>query len=227
MRIKNNTYYVRCWKIRGKEYTSLSHYKDVWNNGYTVDDYSFDNKSYHFEDAGHHGINPDDKFAGTKISKRYYDRWVKKVDDCKLEIESMANKYSKPYGNKWSVGDYLYFPMKEIFAEEDAKEKEEYPDEYIEEENKYNGPDLCLILVTKTDSEKPEGLEIRVDEYRTDYDDEPRPIDYYLNYIDKARIIPKEIYDKAKELIYKEATEIMCEIKKKVSKIEIRLRVSQ
>ena len=61
---------------------------------------------------------------------------------------------------------------------------------------------------------------IRIDKYRTDYDDEPRLINYYLDYIDKSRRIPKEIYDKAKELICKEATEIMTEIKKKVSKIE-------
>ena len=216
MRIRNNTYYVRYWIVRGKEYTSLSHYKDVWSNGYTVDEYSFDNKSFHFEDAGHYGINPDYKFAGTKISKRYFERWVKKMNDCKQEIERMVKEHSSPYGERWKVCDYLYFPLKEIFAEEDAKEIKEYPDEYIEEDNKYTEPELCLILVMKTDSEKPEGLEIRVNEYRTDYDDEQRPIDYYLNYIDKSRLIPKEIYDKAKELIHKEATEIMKEIKQKV-----------
>lgn len=220
MRIKKNTYYVKYWIVREEEYASLSHYKDVWSNGFTVDDYSFDNEGLGFEDAGHNGVNLDDKFAGTRISKRYYDRWVKKVNDCKQEIERMVKEQSSPYGGSWNVGDYLYYPLKEIYAEEEAKEKEENPDDYIEEDNKYNGPELYLILVTKIDSEKPEGLVIRIDKYRTDYDDEPRLINYYLDYIDKSRRIPKEIYDKAKELICKEATEIMTEIKKKVSKIE-------
>lgn len=221
MRIDDNSYYIKYYiDPDGIEFAYLTHYIKVWGDGYSVDDYSFDNNSFEFEDANHYGINPDDHFAGTRILKRYYDRWVKKVDDCKLEIERMANKYSKPYGQMWSVGDYLYFPMKEIFAELDAIEAEGYPDEYIGEENKYTGPELCLILVTKIDSEKPEGLEIRIDKYRTDYDDEPRLINYYWDYIEKSRRIPKEIYDKAKELICKEATEIMTEIKKKVSKIE-------
>ncbi len=34
----------------------------------------------------------------------------------------MANDYSSSYGKMWKDGDYLYFPLKEIFAEEDAKE---------------------------------------------------------------------------------------------------------
>ncbi len=221
MRIDDNSFYIKYYiDPDGVEFAYLTHYIKVWDDGYAIDDYSFDNVSFSYEDAGHHGVDPDKHFAGTRILKRYYDRWVKKVDDCKLKIESIANKYSTPYGKKWSVGDYLYFPMKEIFAEEDAKEAEEFPDDYIEEDNKYTGPELCLILVTNADAEKPEGLEIRVNEYRTDYDDEPSPIDYYLDYIDKSRLIPKEIYDKAKELICKEATEIMAEIKKNVSKIE-------
>ena len=221
MRIDDNSYYIKYYiDPDSVEFAYLTHYIKVWENGYSIDDYSFDNTSFEYEDASHHFIDTDERFAGTRILKRYYDKWVKKVDDCKLEIERMANKYSAPYGKKWSVGDYLYFPMKEIFAEEDAKEAEEFPNEYIEEDDKYTGPELCLILVTNADPEKPEGLEIGVNKYRTDYDDEPRPIDYYLDYIDKSRILPKEIYDKAKELICKEATEIMFEIKKKVSIIE-------
>lgn len=221
MRIEDNSYFIRYLVYTdGHEIAFLTHFIEVMGNGYSVDDYSFDKVSFRFEDASYHGVNPDDHLTGTRILKRYYDRWVKKVNDCKLGIESMANKYSTPYGKKWSAGDYLYFPMKEIFAEEDAKEAEEFPDEYIEEDNKYTGPELCLILVTNADSEKPEGLEIEVNKYHTIYDDEPRPIDYYLDYTEKSLIIPKEIFEKAKELICKEATEIMTEIKKKVSKIE-------
>jgi len=220
MRIDDNSYYIKYVAYAdGHEIAFLTHFINVWDDGYSVDEYTFYNDSFSFEDADYCGFNSDDHLAGTRILKRYYDRWVKKVDDCKLEIERMANKYSTPYGKKWSD---LYFPMKEIYAEEDAKEAEEYPDENIEEVNKYTGPELCLILVTNADSENPEGLELRVNKYSTDYDDEPSPIDYYLDYIDKSRLVPKEIYNKTKELICREATEIMTEIKKKVSRIEKR-----
>ena len=221
MRIDDNSYYIKYYiDPDGIEFAHLTHYIKVWDNGFSIDDYSFDNTSFEYEDASHYFVDTDDHFAGTRILKRYYERWVKKMDDCKLEIESMANNSSTPFGKKWSVGDFLYFPMKEIFAEEEAKEAEEFPDEYIEEDDKYTGPELCLILVTNADSEKPKGFKIRVNKYRTDYDNEPGPIDYYLDYIDKSRLISKDIYNKAKELICKEATEIMTDIKSKVSKID-------
>lgn len=223
MRIDENSYYIKYVIVRGKEYAYLSHYKNVWSNGFTVDDYSFDNEGFCFEDAGHNGVNPDDKTAGTRIFKRYYDRWVKRIDNCKQEIERMANKHSFPYGKMWKGGDYLYFPLKEIYAEEYAKEAEDFPDEFIEEENKYNGPELCLVHVTNEDQQNPEGYEVRINNYRTEFDnddEEPGSLDYYLDYIDKSRLIPKEVFERAKELIHKEATEIMNEIKQKVSKIE-------
>ena len=69
-----------------------------------MDDYSFDPHYFEYEDAGHHGINPDDSYAGTRILKRYYDRWVKRTVECKSEIERMAYTASTPYGEEWAVG---------------------------------------------------------------------------------------------------------------------------
>lgn len=221
MRIDDNSYYIKYYiDPDGKEFAFLTHYIDVYDNGYDVDDYSFDPHYFEYEDAGHHGINPDDSYAGTRILKRYYDRWVKRTVECKSEIERMAYTASTPYGKEWAVGDYLLFPMKEVFAQIDAKEAEKYPDDYVEEEIKYTGPELTLIQVTKNDSQNPEGFIILVGKYGADYDEEPRSIKYYLDYIDQSRLIPKEVYDKSTALICKTSTEIMAEIKRKVKEIE-------
>ena len=220
MRIEEKSCFIDYNIVKGKEYAYLQHFKEIWDNGYSIDDHFFSSNAIGYEDAAHFGVNLDKVILGTRILKRYYDRWVKKADDCKLKIESMANKYSTPHGKQWSVGDYLYFPMKEIFAEEDAKEAEEYPDEYVEEENKYTGPSLYLVLVENNDPQDPQGITISVGPYSTDFEDEPSSINYFLDYIDKSRLISKEVFEKAKDLISKTSSEIMSEIRKKYKDVK-------
>lgn len=221
MRIDDNSYYVKYSCHRGIESAYLCHYIEVRDDGYYVDDYIITNKGFSYEKADWEGVSTDTKQAGTRILKRYFERWVNRINDCKLEIERLVNNNSFPYGKSWEVEDYLYFPLKEIYAEEDTKEAEEYPNEYAEKINKYNGPEFTLIHVTKSYPSMSEGYEVYVNEYSTDYvndDEDPSSLEYYLDYIDKSRLIPKEVYYKAIDLIRSEASGILKEIKQIVCK---------
>ena len=224
MRIDDDSYYIK-YSINpdGHESANFVHYIKVYDNGYTIDDFVVGKNCLSYEDADHSGINPDERFAGTRILRRYYDRWVKRIDDCKLEIEKLANMHSKPYGKTWVEDDYLYFPLKEIHAEEEAKEAEEFPDEYEEYENQYCGPELALLHITNIDSGNITGYFVTIGEYYTRHcDATPRIIENSIYYKEKTRLIPKDVFEKAKELISKVSSEIMADIKGMVFKIDYR-----
>jgi len=217
MRIDNDSYYIRyCVYPDDEEFAFLSHYIDVWDNGYSIEIYTFDNNGIGYEDASHKGVVTDECKAGTRILRRGYDRWVKKVNDCKLEIEKIVQKNSFPCDKEWSVGDYLYIPFREIYA----KEVEEYPDDYEEDENKDIGPHLYLIHITNADIENMEGRMIYIHEYRCDFYEEPTSISEFYEYSDDSRFISKGVFENVKELIRKVKDEILSEIKNMVKEIE-------
>lgn len=119
MRIDENSYYLRYFVNKHKEESaSLVHYKDVWDNGFCLDSYVFSNNIISFEDASWTGVSPDDRYAGTRILGRYFNRWAKKVEECKKEIESMAKRHAVPCYKPLEVGDNLYMDLKTILAED-------------------------------------------------------------------------------------------------------------
>ena len=224
MRIKDNSYYIRYAVYPdGHESANFVHYIKVYDDGFAIDDFTADKNCLSYEDADHSGINPDECFAGTRIFRRYFDRWVKRIDECKLEIEKLVNIHSKPYGKTWMEGDYLYFPLKEIHAEEEAKEAEEFPDEYEEYENQYCGPELDLLHITNIESGNISGYFVTMGEYYTrHFEATPIIIENCLAFKESTRLIPKEVFEKVIELISEVSSDIMAEIKGMVNKIEYR-----
>jgi len=91
MRLDKDSYYIYYRTDRDEEIAHMSHYIDVWDNGFSVDDYNIACNYIDYEDADWNGISPDDSRAGKRILKRYFDRWVKRINDCKKEIEQMVN----------------------------------------------------------------------------------------------------------------------------------------
>ena len=177
MRLEKDSYYINLWITpNGEELAIAEHFIEVWSNGFRVDTYEFSPNRIDFEDASYNGVNPDDKNKGKRILKRYYDRWEKRVMDCKTEIERIATNNSSPYEKAWSVGDYLYFPLKEIYAQLEAEELEE--EGLLEDdldEGTYEGPELCLAHITKADPEKPEGTMVCLDKYCIEVVSKPNP----------------------------------------------------
>lgn len=219
MRLEKDSYYIKHWITpNGEESAMADHYIEVWSDGFYVDTYGFSPNRIDFEDASYNGVNPDDKNKGKRILKRYYDRWEKRVMDCKTEIERIATNNSSPYEKAWSVGDYLYFPLKEIYAQLEAEELEE--EGLLEDdldEGTYEGPELCLAHITKAGPEKPEGTMVCLDKYCIEVVSKPKPIPY-LDFTGQALSISKDVYERAENIIYEVSSVIMEEIKQKCKK---------
>ncbi len=106
------------------------------------------------------------------------------------------------------MGDCLYFPLKEILI---AEYLEAFGEEITKEEEPY--PYYCLVHVTNTEPD-PQGTEVYVQRYRTENFTGPKSLSDYMKYINKAFIIPREVYDYAVDLINRVSSEILEEIKK-------------
>ena len=208
MKIDNDSYYIRYRANKGTEYADMTHYIKVWWNGKREDCFDFRRGQIGFEDASWNGIDPDKILVGKPIQKQKYSMWKRRVTISKKKIEKRAKQNSSPFGGKLSVGDCLYFPLKEILI---AEYLDEFGEDITKEEGPY--PHYCLVHVTNTEPE-PQGTEVYVQRYRTENFTEPKSLGNYMEDIEKAFIIPREVYDYAANLINKVSTEIMEEIKK-------------
>lgn len=214
MKLDKDSYYIKYWVTSdGSDCARMTHYIDVWDNGFFVDTYCFSQHRISFEDASWNGVNPDDSHEGKRILKRYYDRWAKRVIDCKTRIEQLANENASPYDNNWSIGDCLYIPLKEIYAKLDAEEMEEGIDVEDVDEAPYDGPEFCLVQITNGDPDKLEGLGIHIDKNWVRVDSHPNPIPY-MDFMEQALHIPQNVFESAKNLISSISSEIIEEIKR-------------
>ena len=211
MRIDDDSYYIKYHNEHDEERALMARYIEVWDNGYSVDDYTIHSNYVGFEDAIWNGIDPDDVNAGKRILKRVFDRWVKKINDSKKEIEQLVKKKSTPNEGEWSVGCCYYYPTKEIII---AEYLEEFDEDITEEEG--NEPDVCLFEITDIQPGKsPQGRVILVNKYTMSYDTEIEGIkEYDVDRIEKSRCISKEIFDNVASLITSVSSEILEEIKK-------------
>ena len=207
MMIDDNSYYIR-YKPGGKcgESATFTHYIEVWDNGFAIEEYGIGRDFIDWEDAEWE-IDPNKIDIGKRILKRYYDRWEKRIVECDKTLEQMVKKCASPYNGKLAVGDCLYIPLKEIHIAE-------YLDEFDEDISDEFGdsPYFCLVHVTSVDP-VPQGDVICVDEYETENKNELFK-EYVLDYIGKSMSIPKDVFDHAANLITKVTTEILAEIKK-------------
>ena len=211
MRIDDDSYYIKYHNEHDEEWAYLTHYIDVWDSGYTIDDYTIDPNYIEFEDASHHGIDPDDVNAGKRILKRNFDRWVERINNCKKEIEQLVKKKSTPNVGEWSIGCCYYYPTREIII---AEYLEEFDEDITEELG--TEPDFCLFQITDVQpGRSPKGRRILVNKYTMSYDTEIEDIkEDYMKKMEKSRCISQEIFDSAAYLITSVSSKILEEIKR-------------
>jgi len=221
MRIDDNSFYLRYFNnAKRGESADLVYYKKVWEDGYTIDEYNIDENGISYEDADWSGVNTDDSRAGTRILRRHYDRWVKTIEEARTKIEKLVTSHNTLFNRKIMIGDCLYIPWKKILEEEDTAEREELGDNYEEDEDKYEGPNFRILYVTGINQSEIEGYSIIIDRYDSWYSSYPRT--YNLDYLDRAIVIPKEVYEEAKTILKTIAATLLSEMKQKVRTIEIK-----
>ena len=127
-----------------------------------------------------------------------------------MQKEDRTNGKTKliPVWREIVFGRLFVFSLKEILI---AEYLEAFGEDITKEEEPY--PYYSLVHVTNTEPE-PQGTEVYVQRYRTENFTGPKSLSNLMEDIEKALIIPREVYDYAANLINKVSSEIIEEIKK-------------
>ena len=117
MQIENDTCYIKHYLIHDEVFVSLTHYLEIWENGYSEDGYTIDYENIYYEGADHHGYDTDRENAGTCISKNQYLEWTKQIQQAKETAISMMRQAATPINRKLKVGDFLLYYEKGYIEE--------------------------------------------------------------------------------------------------------------
>lgn len=109
MQIENDTCYIKHYLIHDEEFVSLTHYLEVGEDSYSVDDYTIDNENIYYEGADHYGCDTDKENAGTRISKNQYIMWTRQIQHAKEMAIIMMQQAATPINRKLKVGDFLLY----------------------------------------------------------------------------------------------------------------------
>lgn len=202
---KKDSCYVYYRVINGKEYADIIHYTSVFNDGFAVESYAINKDGIIYDKDEHRGVSINSIHEkGTIVAKEEFEKWRNKIYDLKLKIEKLIVSNTAPYGNEWKEEDYLYFPQKEILHELNRELKKENNESYLEGDDSYNGPNFSLLHVTKADIDAPEGFYISISEDYISCENEqsgPKSLKYYISNYNRAHLISKDDYEKARDLI--------------------------
>lgn len=126
MKIEDDTCFVRHIARPNEEFVFLTHYREVWINGYSVDDYIIYNDDIYYEKAGHHGVDPDKVNAGTYIMKKQYQRWTEQIQQAKETAVKMLQQAVSPIYRNIEVGDFILYTWIDDEEDEEFRQDNEY-----------------------------------------------------------------------------------------------------
>lgn len=145
MQIEEDSCFIKHHPHPIMESVALMHFKDVWFNGYTVDDYTINIEGIYYENAAHNGINPAKIDAGTYIMKKQFLRWKKQIQQAKEAAVKMMRKTSTKVERDYEVGDFILF----IWEDDSLEDYRNYFDYYgikivdIKDDNIW-GQNVCI-----------------------------------------------------------------------------------
>lgn len=92
MRIEKDLHIIRSRYVKGKECAHISHYTDIWDNGFSVDEYSISDSGIYFEAANHVGCSHLMKTPCTRILARQSNHWVKEIVMAKHQVINIGKE---------------------------------------------------------------------------------------------------------------------------------------
>lgn len=108
MRIKDDTCFVRHLIGPDDEFVFLTHYLEIWDNGYSTDSYNIDFEYIYYEGANYHGFDPDlIDDPGTYITKKQFITWTEQIQQAKKTTVRMLHETATPINRNIEEGDYL------------------------------------------------------------------------------------------------------------------------
>ena len=205
MKIDEDSYYINYYIKDGKEYARMSHYKEVWDNGFTVDDYVISDCYISSEDACWNGVSPTLK-EGTRILAKQFNQWVNEIKNAKTSLIRIGKKSSSLIVKKLKKGDCLLC----LPFNDDTDEGVDF--------NWYS-----FLEVTHVDNKKIKAKEVLLDEQHFYYHkylvyltlEEGYRLDTILKK-DLVLLVDKNVFNRSIEIIRQLSNKIMSEIKVQV-----------
>jgi hypothetical protein len=92
MRIEKDLHIISSRYVKGKECAHISHYTDIWDNGFSVDEYSISDSGIYFEAADHVGSAQLVRTPCTRILARQFNHWVKEMVTAKHQVINIGKE---------------------------------------------------------------------------------------------------------------------------------------
>ena len=202
MQIEDDCCYIKFFPIKDKESVSLTHFQEVWENGYSEDYYSIDKESVYYEDASHHGVDPRRISPGTYVMKKQYLRWIKQIKQSKETALRMLRENSSLVNRNLEVGDTIFY----IWKDDEEEEKYRLDDEYYGMKI-VNITEDCIFAQT-----------IQITEHHFDSSENIVRFDDVNDVLDNSYFITSEAFMAAHDFIRNFCKDLFNEIKSQIRK---------
>lgn len=211
MIVENNSHFIR-YRINKKgECASMNHYREVWENGFTVEDFDIRTDGIGFEDAGWNGISPNGFYPGTWITAKRFNSWVDEIKRVKDLLINLGKGAGTATVKELKAGDCLFCTIPPY-----------------DPEDEYESVWYCFLDIVSVDSDYVYAKKIMIDDNNFSYDKELHKMrkeeEYWLSEAlesNGVQLIEKRVFHRAIEIFKLLTTKIMSEIKEKVERIEV------
>lgn len=210
MKVENNSHFIKYWINKGKEFAKMRHYREVWEDGFTVDDFHIDTGGISFEAASWNFISPNGFYPGTWIPAKQYNRWVDDINRTKNLLINMGRGAGTATVKELKTGDFVFCTVPPYDTEDE-----------------YEHTWYCFLDIVSAESDYIYAKELMIDVNYFCYSNEVKKIqkeeEYWLSEAlesNGVQLVNKSVFHRAIEIFKPLTSKIMSEIKEKVEHIE-------
>ena len=202
MNVDKNSYFIKYGLQNGEEHAQISHYAEVWEDGFTVEDYNISSNSISFEDASWHGFSTHINNSWKLILARNFNRWSDEINISKRNLIDMGRNAGTEILKELKVGDCVFITIPP-YDSDDEFEKSEY----------------CFLEVVSVDNDFVCSKQMYISTYFFNYscDKVMREDDDWIKYaLENNNVIriDKSMFYRAVEDFLQLTTKLISEIKK-------------
>lgn len=210
MKIENNSHFIRYHTGNDGGNASMSHYREVWEDGFTVEDFSISPDKVYHEFAGWSGKSPNSFYSGTRIPAKLFNRWVDEINRTKDLLINLGKGTGTATVKELKAGDCVFCIVPPY-----------------DPEDEYDSIWYCYLDIVSVNSDYVYAKEIMIDDNYFSYSNEVQKMhkeeEYWLNEAMESngvQLIDKSVFNRAIEIFKPLTTKIMSEIKEMVERIE-------
>ena len=208
MGVEENSYYIRYRINKGREYATLFYYDEIWEDGFSSEEYSISDCHVYYESANWHGNSPNSFYCGTRILTRQFQRWVNEIKRTKEKLIQFGKGAGIDNVSKLKEGECVFCTIPPYDPE-------------------YDKILYCFLDIISINNDFINAKEILIDSNYSYYSKDVKIIsfeeEYWLSEALKnnhVKLVDKSVFFRAAEIIRLLTKKLMEEIKGKVEIIE-------